>query len=256
MLRAIFTGFLILVVGAVVVAYLGVVSPGSLGGFSIPDLLGSLKDGIATPLPNHNVKGPLAPEIDSTPTETPKVATPETTAAPQPTPEITKTPEVKPCAVDLGGGGRAPDVVSLQGVEGTTTGDIRSFSAEYNKIRVANCLQPISPENFIYDSCMEKRLFFLSENPTIDPTRAWGPMGVPSDSTQTLVGCDGNLIVGVGETGATAAQNFWNSEKLRDSLYVKIDGNSKSCVYFAAAHGNVGDVSPTVARIAARWGDC
>src|SRR5690606_23956964 len=78
------------------------------------------------------------------------------------------------CPGNVGGGpGGAPGITSAGGVGGTTSGDLASFAAAYNAIRVANCLHPVPMSNFRYDSCMEARLFWMAEDPSTDPMSAW-----------------------------------------------------------------------------------
>lgn len=162
------------------------------------------------------------------------------------------------CPGSPGGGGSAPGITSAGGVGGTTTDDIRSFSATYNAIRVANCLPPIPPGNFRYDSCMETRLFWMAEDPSTDPSSAWGHIGSVRSDGVPSVGCDGNLAGGSGNTGATVAQKWWDSGSHRASLYRP--GHTAStngvCIYFAMTHGGIPNEPYSFTRAAARWGSC
>ncbi|MGK2867989.1 MAG: hypothetical protein ACSLFA_15340 [Mycobacterium sp.] len=150
----------------------------------------------------------------------------------------------------------APGRVSGGGVAGTTSDDLASFAAAYNSIRVANCLQPIPFANIRYDSCMEDRLFWMAEDPSLDPASAWGHSGsVRSDGVPSY-GCDGNLAGGSGNTGATVAQKWWNSTAHRNSLYRPGSGIGGACIYFAMTHGGVPNEPYSFTRAAARWGGC
>lgn len=163
------------------------------------------------------------------------------------------------CPGNVGGGtGGAPGRVSGGGVAGTTSDDLASFAATYNAIRVANCLHPVPMSNFRYDSCMEDRLFWMAEDPSTDPSSAWGHMGsVRSDGVPSY-GCDGNLAGGSGNTGATVAQKWWNSTAHRNSLYrPSVTGSVGGvCIYFAMTHGGVPNEPYSFTRAAARWGGC
>lgn len=71
----------------------------------------------------------------------------------------------------------APGAVSALGVPGTTSDDLASFAYQYNAIRAENCLEPVS--YFVYDSCMEARLFWMAESPSPDPMDALGSHRAP-----------------------------------------------------------------------------
>jgi len=163
------------------------------------------------------------------------------------------------CPGNVGGGvGGAPGRVSGGGVQGTTSDDLASFAAAYNSIRVANCLHPVPMSNFRYDSCMEDRLFWMAEDPSTDPSSAWGHIGsVRSDGVPSY-GCDGNLAGGSGNSGATVAQKWWNSTAHRNSLYrPSVTGPVGGvCIYFAMTHGGVPNEPYSFTRAAARWGGC
>jgi hypothetical protein len=150
----------------------------------------------------------------------------------------------------------APSRTSSGGVAGTTSGDLASFASAYNAIRVANCLQPIPMSNIRYDACMETRLFWMAEDPSTDPSSAWGHMGSVRSDGVPSVGCDGNLAGGSGNTGATVAQKWWNSTSHRNSLYRPTYGIGGVCIYFAMTHGGVPNEPYSFARAAARWGGC
>jgi hypothetical protein len=165
------------------------------------------------------------------------------------------------CPGQRGGGGSAPGITDPLGsgmITGTTTSDIQSFSATMNAIRAQNCLDAIPPSNFRYDSCMEQRLFWMAEDPSLDPSSAWGHMGsVRSDGVPSR-GCDGNLAGGAGNTGATVATKWWVSIEHRLSLYRPSYAGSTAgvCIYFAMSHGGVPNEPSTFTRAAARWGSC
>src|SRR5690606_10463857 len=74
-----------------------------------------------------------------------------------------------------GSTGGAPGVSAGGGmITGTTSGDLSSFARQYDAIRVANCLQPVPMKNIRYDSCLEARLIWMAEDPSTDPSSAWG----------------------------------------------------------------------------------
>jgi hypothetical protein len=162
------------------------------------------------------------------------------------------------CPTGGGGGGSAPGRTSAGGVAGTTSGDISSFAATYNSIRIANCLQPIPASNFRYDSCMETRLFWMAEDPSTDPMSAWGHIGSQRSDGVPSVGCDGNLAGGSGNSGATVAQKWWDSLPHRASLYKPTFSGSTAgvCIYFAMTHGGLPSEPYGFTRAAARWGSC
>lgn len=162
------------------------------------------------------------------------------------------------CPTGGAGGGSAPGRTSAGGVGGTTTSDIQSFSAKYNAIRIANCLQPIPAANFRYDACMEQRLFWIAEDPSTDPSSAWGHIGSVRSDGVPSVGCDGNLAGGSGNTGATVAQKWWDSLPHRASLYrPTVTGSTAGvCIYFAMTHGGIPNDPSSFTRAAARWGGC
>ncbi|WP_309710084.1 hypothetical protein [Pseudolysinimonas sp.] len=165
----------------------------------------------------------------------------------------------KSCPGNVGGGTNgAPGRVSGGGVQGTTSGDIASFAAAYNAIRVANCLYPVPMSNFRYDACMEDRLFWMAEDPSTDPASAWGHIGSQRSDGVPSYGCDGNLAGGSGNSGATVAQKWWNSTGHRNSLYrPSVTGSVGGvCIYFAMTHGGVPNEPYSFTRAAARWGGC
>jgi hypothetical protein len=171
------------------------------------------------------------------------------------------------CPTGAGGGGSAPGG-SESGIGGTTSGDIQSFSATLNAIRVANCLQPIPAANFRYDACMEQRLYWMAEDPSTNPGNTWGHSGVKSlapdangvyySDAVPAKGCDGNLAGGSGNSGATVAQKWWDSLPHRASLYrPNVTGSTAGvCIYFAMTHGGLPNESPGFTRAAARWSGC
>lgn len=152
----------------------------------------------------------------------------------------------------------APGITSAGGVGGTTSADLQSFATTYNAIRVANCLEPVPMSNFRYDPCMEQRLFWIAEDPSPDPSSAWGHSGTPRSDGLPAVGCDGNLAGGSGNSGATVANKWWNSASHQKSLYRPSYTGSMSGVVicFAMVHGGLPNDGYGFARAAARWGGC
>lgn len=152
----------------------------------------------------------------------------------------------------------APSKVSPKGVLGTTTADLASFAQAYNAKRVAACLKPIPPANFRYDACMEARLFWIAEDPSTDPTSAWGHIGTVRSDGVPSVGCDGNLAGGMNNTGETVARKWWDSTGHRSSLYrpTYTGSTSSVCIFFAMTHGGVPNEPAAFTRAAARWGSC
>jgi hypothetical protein len=148
----------------------------------------------------------------------------------------------------------APGAVSGGGVAGTTSDDLYSFAAQYNAIRIANCLEPVS--YFYYDSCMEQRLFWMAEDPSEDPSSAWGHEGSVRSDGVPSVGCDGNLAGGSGNSGSTVAQKWWDSTSHRASLYRPGDGVGGVCIAFAMTHGGLPNEPYSFTRAAARWSNC
>lgn len=159
-----------------------------------------------------------------------------------------------------GGGtaGTAPGTVSPKGVQGTTTADLVAFAQAFNDIRSDNCLPPVPLANFRYDACMEQRLFWIAEDPSTDPSSAWGHIGSKRSDGLPSVGCDGNLAGGFNNTSLTMATKWWLSSAHRLSLYKPsfVSSTSGVCIYFAMTHGGVPDEPAAFARAAARWGGC
>ncbi len=154
--------------------------------------------------------------------------------------------------------GSAPSKVSPKGVKGTSTADLSSFAVAFNSMRVANCLRPVPPANFRYDSCMEARLFWMAEDPSTDPSSAWGHIGTKRSDGVPSVGCDGNLAGGMNNTGQTVATKWWKSTAHRASLYKPSHKTSTAnvCIFFAMTHGGVPNEPVAFTRAAARWGSC
>jgi hypothetical protein len=164
------------------------------------------------------------------------------------------------CPGNIGGStGGAPGVSAGDGmITGTTSGDLASFASQYNAVRVANCLQPVPLSNIRYDSCLEARLIWMAEDPSTDPSSAWGHVGSSRSDGLPSVGCDGNLAGGSGDSGASAANKWWNSSAHRNSLYKPSYAGATAgvCVYFAMTHGGVPNEAYSFSRAAARWGGC
>lgn len=183
-------------------------------------------------------------------------------AAPAPAP-VAPAPAAPPpapaCASAVGGSAPgAPSRVSAGGVAGTSSADLQGFASAYNAIRVANCLPPVPMANFRYDSCMEDRLFWMAEDPSLDPMSAWGHIGSQRSDGVPSVGCDGNLAGGSGNSGASVAQKWWDSSGHRASLYKPTFTGSTAgvCIRFAMTHGGLPAEPIEFTRAAARWGNC
>ncbi|MBN9240697.1 MAG: hypothetical protein J0J03_13570 [Leifsonia sp.] len=151
---------------------------------------------------------------------------------------------------------QAPATVSALGVGGTTQADLVSFAEAFNTIRIANCLDPIPFDRFTWDSCMEKRLVWMAEDPSTDPQSAWGHLGSVRSDGVPSVGCDGNLAGGSDNTGATVASKWWESDKHRASLYRPDSDITGACIAFAMTHGGVPNEDSSFTRAAARWYTC
>ena len=197
----------------------------------------------------------------STPAARPQPTTPASPLAAQPAPfgSTSPAPSAPACAKAITGTtAGAPSRTSPLGVAGTTSEDLQSFATAYNAIRVANCLAPVPFANIRYDSCMEDRLFWMAEDPSLDPMSAWGHIGSKRSDGVPSVGCDGNLAGGVDNDGAIVAQKWWNSSGHRTSLYKPtFTGNvARVCILFAMTHGGVPDEPYSFTRSAARWVDC
>jgi hypothetical protein len=157
----------------------------------------------------------------------------------------------------------APGASDASGIPGTTSADLASFAAEYNAIRVANCLAPIPFANIRYSSCLQERMWWMADDPSTNSASAWGHTGtaVRSDGVP-IVGCDGDLAGGSGYSGATVASAFWNSPDHRASLYQPhFTGNVAGvCIAYAMSHGGVNVPGPnepySFTRAAAYWYSC
>jgi uncharacterized protein YkwD len=147
----------------------------------------------------------------------------------------------------------APAITSSGGVAGTTSDDLTAFAYQYNAIRAAHCLPPVA--RFVYDACMETRLFWIAESPSSNPADAWGHMGSVRSDGVPSVGCDGNLAGGSGNTGVTVATKWWDSTAHRASLYRPGTSVTGVCIAFAMTHGGNGDPY-SFTRAAARWISC
>jgi hypothetical protein len=181
------------------------------------------------------------------------------TTAPTPTPTPTPT---CPAAI-TGTTGGAPSATSINDIPGTTSADLQEFANEYNAIRVANCLTPVPFANIRYSDCLQQRMFWMADDPSTNPASAWGHTGtaVRSDGLP-IVGCDGDLAGGDGETAADVADLWWESPDHRASLYQPEYAGSLDtvCIYYAMSHGGYNVPAPnepyTMTRAAAYWGDC
>ena len=150
----------------------------------------------------------------------------------------------------------APGVTTGAGVGGTTTDDLEQFALAYNAVRIEHCLDPIPVGNFVYDACMESRLFWMAEDPSTDPTSAWGHIGSVRSDGLPSVGCDGNLAGGTDNTAQTVAVKWWDSLPHRASLYRPGSGIDGACIAFAMSHGGVPNEPYGFVRATARWVEC
>jgi len=217
------------------------------------------------PIPAPPASPAAAPSVVTTTVHGRTVRTSSGAAAPSR--QATLAAAGQSCPAGGGGGGSAPGGSDGQGATGTTTSDIQSFSATFNAIRSANCLDAIPAGNFRYDACMEQRLYWMAEDPSTDPGNTWGHIGVHSlapaadgtyySDTTPSRGCDGNLAGGSGNSGATVAQKWWDSSQHRLALYKPSYSGSTAgvCIYFALTHGGPGE-SSGFTRAAARWAGC
>jgi hypothetical protein len=192
-------------------------------------------------------------------TTTPAVITETPTPTPTPTP-----PAAPVCPAAVGGSTPgAPGASDPSGIPGTTSADLASFAAEYNSLRVANCLKPIPFANIRYSDCLQQRMWWMADDPSTDSASAWGHTGtaVRSDGVP-IVGCDGDLAGGSGYTAASVALAWWDSADHRASLYQPaFTGNVAGvCIAFAMSHGGVNVPAPnepySFTRAAAYWYDC
>ncbi|HEX3679193.1 MAG TPA: hypothetical protein VHU90_05695 [Galbitalea sp.] len=186
--------------------------------------------------------------------------TPATVVEPAPTPP----PAAPVCPSAIGGStAGAPGASDPSGIPGTTSADLNSFAAEYNALRVANCLTPIPFANIRYSSCLQARMWWMADDPSTDPASAWGHTGtaVRSDGVP-IVGCDGDLAGGNGYTAASVADAWWASPDHRASLFQPaFTGNVAGvCIAFAMSHGGVNVPAPnepySFTRAAAYWYSC
>jgi hypothetical protein len=168
------------------------------------------------------------------------------------------------CPAAIGGStAGAPGASDAEGVPGTTSADINSFAAEYNALRVANCLAPMPLANIRYSDCLQQRLWWMADDPSTNPLSAWGHTGtaVRSDGVP-IVGCDGDLAGGTGYTGASVADAWWASLDHRASLFQPSYTGSMAnvCIAFAMSHGGINVPAPnepySFTRSAAYWYSC
>lgn len=152
----------------------------------------------------------------------------------------------------------AAGVAFASGVSGTTTEDLALFAQQFNALRLANCLAPVPLANFRHSVCMEQRLVWMAEDPSTDPTDAWGHIGSQRSDGLPSVGCDGNLAGGSGTTGATAATKWWDSPAHREALFhpEHIGSTAQVCIDFAMTHGGVPNETAGFTRASARWTSC
>ena len=200
-----------------------------------------------------------ATAADATGSQSTYTTTPATITVAPPAP-----PAAPVCPSAVGGSTPgAPGASDPSGIPGTTSADLASFAAEYNSVRVANCLTPIPFANIRYSTCLQQRMWWMADDPSTDPNSAWGHTGtaVRSDGVP-IVGCDGDLAGGSGYTGASVALAWWNSPDHRASLYQPSYAGSVAgvCIAFAISHGGVNVPAPnepySFTRAAAYWYSC
>jgi hypothetical protein len=176
----------------------------------------------------------------------------------------TPPPTAPVCATAIGGStAGAPGASDASGIPGTTSADLAAFAAQYNAIRVANCLTPIPFANIRYSSCLQDRMWWMADDPSTNSASAWGHTGtaVRSDGVP-ITGCDGDLAGGTGYTGASVATAWWGSADHRASLFQPLySGNVGGvCIAFAMSHGGVNVPAPnepaSFVRAAAYWYGC
>lgn len=169
-------------------------------------------------------------------------------------------PAAPACPAAIGGSaGGAPGGSTAEGIGRTTNGDLADFAAAYNRIRVANCLEPVPFSNIRYSSCMEERLVWMAADPSTDPLSTWGHQGTIANSYSQSSpdrGCDGNLAGGSDNSGATMAQKWWDSPAHRESLYRPGASVAGVCITFAMTHGGLPNEPYGFTRASARWGGC
>ncbi|MGN6503482.1 MAG: hypothetical protein ACTHKX_11370 [Pseudolysinimonas sp.] len=242
----------------------------ALVALAIPVAGGAIAVAAPAVLSGHDTAGTTAsialvappPPVTKTPTtETPP--DPKPPAGPDPTVDrrdavASTTPSYGCVGAATGAVGSAPSKVSPLGVQGTTTDDLVTFALAFNAKRAANCLKPVPLSNFRYDSCMEARLFWMAEDPSLDPSSAWGHIGTQRSDGVPSVGCDGNLAGGMSNTGATVAVKWWDSTAHRTALYKPTYTGSTAnvCIYFAMTHGGIPNEPYAFTRAAARWIGC
>lgn len=107
----------------------------------------------------------------------------------------------------------------------------------------------------------------VAEDPSTNALNTRGHTGVRSlapdasgvcySNSVPVQGCDGILAGGPGNTGATVAQEWWDSLTHRASLYrPSVTSTSGVCIYCAMTHGGLPSENFGFARAAARWGGC
>lgn len=190
-----------------------------------------------------------ADEIGSADSQTISVTIPPRTAEPACPADISGTPGTAPASAVVAGDGA---------ITGTTSDDLAQFAARFNEIRVENCLAPVPVENFRYDQCMENRLIWMAEDPSTEPSSAWGHEGSVRSDGVPSVGCDGNLAGGSGNDGAIVAEKWWDSLAHRATLYRPDTATDVDdvCISFAMTHGGVPNEPASFTRAAARWITC
>jgi hypothetical protein len=163
------------------------------------------------------------------------------------------------CPADVTGDpSTVPGTIAEDGLQGTTNQDLANFALEYNANRIANCLPPIALANIRFDKCLSDRMFWIAEDPSTNPSSAWGH-DLPRSDGAKMRGCDGDIAGGLGDTGTTAADKWWQSTDHRASLYQPKWGNdsySNVCIGFAIVHGGLPLGTDSMSRESARWEDC
>ncbi|WP_423918594.1 hypothetical protein ACPEEZ_10705 [Frigoribacterium sp. 2-23] len=176
----------------------------------------------------------------------------------QEAPTCAPRPETS-AAVETSAAAEVTVATAVTSASSSRDSDLAAFAQRYAEIRAENCLDPIPTANIRFDACQEQYLTWIKDDPSGDPLSAWGHKGqVERSDGVPPVGCDGNLAGGPGDTGATSADKWWESDAHRASLYRPTFRGDVSgvCIGFAAVRGGVPDDGDSFVRASARWYFC